>query len=48
LFLCILQECYLQNDFTSMHYAAQSLMTLQSLYGVIPNICGKGDCAKVK
>ncbi|CAG2204838.1 VPS33A [Mytilus edulis] len=40
------KECYLENDFTSMHYAAQSLMTLQTLYGVIPNICGKGDCAK--
>ena len=25
----------------------QSLMTLQALYGVIPNINGKGDCAKV-
>ncbi|XP_021346292.1 vacuolar protein sorting-associated protein 33A-like isoform X1 [Mizuhopecten yessoensis] len=40
------RECYLENDFTSMHYAAQSLMTLQALYGIIPNICGKGDCAK--
>ncbi|XP_041347888.1 vacuolar protein sorting-associated protein 33A-like [Gigantopelta aegis] len=40
------RECYLENDFTSMFYAAQSLMTIQSLYGVIPYIFGKGDCAK--
>ena len=43
----VLQECYLENDYTTMYYAAQSLMTLQALYGVIPNINGKGDCAKV-
>lgn len=30
-----------------MFYVAQSLMTLQFLYGIIPNIQGKGDCAKV-
>ena len=41
------QECYLENDFTSMYYAAQSLMTLQALYGTIQYIHGKGDCAKV-
>ncbi|KAL3857445.1 hypothetical protein ACJMK2_012115 [Sinanodonta woodiana] len=40
------RECYVENDLTSMFYAAQSLMTLQSLYGIIPNIYGKGDCAK--
>ena len=28
--------------------SVQSLMTLQALYGVIPNINGKGDCAKVR
>jgi hypothetical protein len=43
----MLQECYLENDHTSMFYVAQSLMTLQFLYGIIPNINGKGDCAKV-
>ena len=41
------QECYLENDYTSMYYAAQSLMTLQALYGTIQYIHGKGDCAKV-
>ena len=32
---------------TSMFYAAQSLVMLQTLYGIIPNIHGKGECAKV-
>ncbi|KAK3771335.1 hypothetical protein RRG08_024291 [Elysia crispata] len=40
------RECYLENDFTSMFFAAQSLMTIQALYGSIPYIYGKGDCAK--
>ncbi|XP_052712538.1 vacuolar protein sorting-associated protein 33A-like isoform X1 [Crassostrea angulata] len=40
------KECYLENDYTTMFYVAQSLMTLQFLYGIIPNIQGKGDCAK--
>ncbi|XP_060558501.1 vacuolar protein sorting-associated protein 33A-like isoform X2 [Ruditapes philippinarum] len=40
------KECYLENDNTSMFYAAQSLVTLQTLYGIIPNIDGKGECAK--
>ncbi|ESO97948.1 hypothetical protein LOTGIDRAFT_209143 [Lottia gigantea] len=40
------RECYLENDFTSMFYVAQSIMTLQALYGIIPYINGKGDCAK--
>ncbi|CAE1276174.1 VPS33A [Acanthosepion pharaonis] len=40
------RECYLENDYTSLFYAARSLMTLQGLYGIIPNLYGKGDCAK--
>ncbi|XP_076434715.1 vacuolar protein sorting-associated protein 33A-like [Babylonia areolata] len=40
------KECYVENDYTSMYYAAQSLMTLQALYGTIQYIHGKGDCAK--
>lgn len=40
------RDCYLENDFTTMFYAAQSLMTLQALYGTIQYIHGKGDCAK--
>ncbi|XP_072028942.1 vacuolar protein sorting-associated protein 33A-like [Amphiura filiformis] len=39
-------ECYLRNDKTSMFYAAKALMKIQALYGVIPNIYGKGHCAK--
>jgi len=30
-----------------MFYAAKALMTLQALYGVIPNLYGKGECAAV-
>ena len=30
-----------------MFHAAKALMTLQALYGIIPNIYGKGDCAEV-
>ncbi|KAK2193496.1 hypothetical protein NP493_12g08025 [Ridgeia piscesae] len=40
------KECYLQNDETSLFYTVQALMTLQTLYGVIPNIYGKGELAK--
>ncbi|WAR01544.1 VP33A-like protein [Mya arenaria] len=41
------RECFLENDMTSMFHAAQSLITIQSLYGIIPNIDGKGECAKI-
>ncbi|KAM4707633.1 vacuolar protein sorting-associated protein 33A [Discoglossus pictus] len=40
------KECYLENDETSLYHAAKGLMTLQSLYGTIPQIFGKGDCAR--
>ncbi|XP_042904838.1 vacuolar protein sorting-associated protein 33A [Parasteatoda tepidariorum] len=40
------KECYIDNDMTSMYYVAKSLMTIQSIYGIIPNIYGKGKCAK--
>lgn len=36
-------ECYVENDFTTLHQVANSLMTLQALYGVIPHILGKGE-----
>ena len=45
--ILLLQECYLENDQTSMFHVAKSLMSVQALYGIIPNIYGKGDCAKV-
>lgn len=44
--LC-LQECYLENDQTSLYHTAKGLMTLQALYGTIPQIFGKGECARV-
>ena len=31
-----------------MFHIAKSIMTLQTLYGIIPNIYGKGKFAKVK
>ncbi|PFX32978.1 Vacuolar protein sorting-associated protein 33A [Stylophora pistillata] len=40
------KECYLENDFTSLFYVANSLMTLQTLYGTIPKIYAKGKMSK--
>jgi len=39
-------ECYVENDLTSMLYVANSLMTIQALFGTIPKIYGKGQLAK--
>ncbi|NXT41359.1 VP33A protein, partial [Pelecanoides urinatrix] len=39
-------ECYLESDQTSLYHAAKGLMTLQALYGTIPQIFGKGECAR--
>lgn len=41
------KECHVEEDTTSMHYVARALMTFQSLYGVIPNVYGKGKMAKL-
>ncbi|KAG9487694.1 hypothetical protein GDO78_007474 [Eleutherodactylus coqui] len=40
------KECYLENDQTTLYHAAKGLTTLQALYGTIPQICGKGECAR--
>nr|XP_033811752.1 vacuolar protein sorting-associated protein 33A isoform X2 [Geotrypetes seraphini] len=40
------KECCLENDQTSLYHAAKGLMTLQALYGTIPQIIGKGECAR--
>jgi len=32
---------------TSLFGASKAIMTLQTLYGIIPNIYGKGECAEV-
>ncbi|XP_033123521.1 vacuolar protein sorting-associated protein 33A-like [Anneissia japonica] len=42
----IFKECYLHRDPTGMFYMAKALMKIQALYGVIPNIYGKGEYAK--
>ncbi|CAD5124889.1 DgyrCDS13141 [Dimorphilus gyrociliatus] len=38
-------DCFINNDYKSLHYVAKSLMTLQELYGTIPNVYGKGASA---
>uniref|UniRef100_A0A674CQ49 VPS33A core subunit of CORVET and HOPS complexes n=1 Tax=Salmo trutta TaxID=8032 RepID=A0A674CQ49_SALTR len=40
------RECYLESDQTSLYHTAKGLMTLQALYGTIPQIFGKGECAR--
>lgn len=45
---CSQQECYLESDQTSLYHAAKGLMTLQALYGTVPQIFGKGECARVR
>ncbi|XP_073483007.1 vacuolar protein sorting-associated protein 33A [Aquarana catesbeiana] len=40
------KECCLENDQTTLYHAAKGLTTLQALYGTIPQICGKGECAR--
>eukprot|EP00002_Diphylleia_rotans_P012490 TRINITY_DN2441_c0_g1_i2.p1 TRINITY_DN2441_c0_g1~~TRINITY_DN2441_c0_g1_i2.p1 ORF type:complete len:518 (-),score=94.82 TRINITY_DN2441_c0_g1_i2:652-2205(-) len=41
------RECVLDGDKTSLFYVAQSLMKMQSLFGIIPNVKGKGHSAKL-
>ncbi|XP_069897506.1 vacuolar protein sorting-associated protein 33A-like [Dipodomys merriami] len=40
------KECYLEGDQTSLYHTAKGLMTIQALYGTIPQIFGKGECAR--
>lgn len=39
-------ELYIEGDPTCLHMAASALVTLQKLYGRIPKIYGKGECAQ--
>nr|XP_014289619.1 vacuolar protein sorting-associated protein 33A isoform X2 [Halyomorpha halys] len=39
------KDFYLEKDPTSLYQAAQAIMTLQELYGVIPKVTGKGAAA---
>jgi hypothetical protein len=41
------KDAFLYNDTTYMFHIAKSIMTLQSLYGIIPNVYGKGKFSKV-
>ena len=36
------------NDTGSLHQAAKSLMVLQGLFGIIPQVFGKGEAARVR
>lgn len=38
----------MESDQTSLYHTAKGLMTLQALYGTIPQIFGKGECARVR
>ncbi|XP_062505402.1 vacuolar protein sorting-associated protein 33A-like [Corticium candelabrum] len=40
------RESYLEGDLTSMFYVAKAIMLIQTLYGIIPHIYGKGHCAR--
>uniref|UniRef100_A0A2K5LQL0 Vacuolar protein sorting-associated protein 33A n=1 Tax=Cercocebus atys TaxID=9531 RepID=A0A2K5LQL0_CERAT len=40
------KECYLEGDQMSLYHAAKGLMTLHALCGTIPQIFGKGECAR--
>ncbi|XP_039660453.1 vacuolar protein sorting-associated protein 33A [Perca fluviatilis] len=40
------RECYLENDQTSLYHTAKGLMTLQALYGTIPQIYGKASACQ--
>lgn len=37
----------IEGDKTSLFYVAKALMKLQSLFGIIPNIQGKGHSSQV-
>ncbi|UYV77673.1 VPS33A, partial [Cordylochernes scorpioides] len=43
---CVPQECFVEEDFTCLFDVAKALMKIQSLYGIIPNVYGKGEAAK--
>jgi vacuolar protein sorting-associated protein 33A len=43
----IFRDCFLYNDHTYLYHISKSIMTLQTLYGIIPNIYGKGKFSKV-
>ena len=42
-----LQECIVEDDLSSLFNVSRALMVIQALYGLIPNLHGKGALAKV-
>ena len=42
----VFKDLFIANDTSSLYNIACSLVTLQSLYGVFPNVAGKGRCAR--
>ena len=40
------KQCYLDGDRTSLYYVAKSIMKLQMMFGIIPNVRGKGLLSK--
>jgi len=42
-----IENVFLEEDKTSLYYVAQSIMRLQTIAGVIPNVKGKGANAKI-
>ena len=42
----IFANFHVKNDPTCLHEMAKALMTLQAVYGVVPNVFGKGSGAK--
>ena len=43
----LFRDSFLYSDSTYLYHIAKSIMTMQILYGIIPNIYGKGKMAKV-
>lgn len=41
-----MKECIVENDQSQLLAVARAVGFLQSLYGVVPNVCGKGALAK--
>lgn len=41
------KDTFLYNDTTYLFHIAKSIMTMQTLYGIIPNVYGKGKYSKV-
>ncbi len=42
------QECYIEEDMSSLTYVARAIMDVQRRFGVIPNLKCKGVLAKVR